>query len=248
VPDAEGEGGGRSRACMSASGCQAGFHETFRGDFPKGSFGAGRCAEPAKAAGIAPRPEPAGRRRRLNARAATRNGAGRKGLRLRDRLRESGEAFGRSRDPKRGFERFRPREAPRKAGRLQGPPSKLRLRWHPRPSDFRKGDRRGFGLDASPRRRRGFGRAGSAREAMARISVLPKRPDGNRRGAPGPLGETHRVPNGASRPRSGIRGKRSGRSRPPRNPKPPSERWPRHPATAVKAGTSGGRWRHRPPL
>jgi hypothetical protein len=46
----------------------------------------------------------------------------------------------------------------------------------------------------------------------------------------------------------GSGGERSGRSRPPRDPQPPSERWPRHPATAVKAGTSGGRWRHRPPL
>jgi hypothetical protein len=39
-----------------------------------------------------------------------------------------------------------------------------------------------------------------------------------------------------------------GASRPGAIPKPPSARWPRHPATAVKAGTSGGRWRHRPPL
>ena len=76
----------------------------------------------------------------------------------------------------------------------------------------------------------------------------PSDPTGIGEGLSGLSAETHRVPNGASRPRSGIRRKAKRAPRPPRDPKPPSERWPRHPATAVKAGTSGGRWRHRPPL
>lgn len=187
-----------------------------------------------------PRESPRGSSRQgdgegLRPRAATRNGAGREGFGLRERLRESGKAFGRSRDPKGDFGRFRPRGLSSRGGtasaqRLsKGRPEGLRPRCEPketarlRPGSIRQGSEGG-------------------------MQILPDRPDGDRRGAFSLSAETHRVPNGASRPRSGIRGKRSGRSRPPRNPKPPSERWPRHPATAVKAGTSGGRWRHRPPL
>jgi hypothetical protein len=73
-----------------------------------------------------------------------------------------------------------------------------------------KGDRRGLGLEASPRRRRGFGRAGSAKGSGGGTSVPCLRPDGDRREAFGPLGDTRRIPNGASRPRSGIRGERRG--------------------------------------
>ena len=47
-------------------------------------------------------------------------------------------------------------------------------------------------------------------ERRGGISVLHERSGGDRRGAFGPLSETHRDPNGASRPRCGIRGKRPG--------------------------------------
>lgn len=144
APEAEGTGGGRSRARIGASGCEAGFHETSMAA-PEGSLRAGGSAEPATAAGIAPWPEPAGRRGRALRPSRDPDGVEREGFGLR-RLREKGKAFGRSLDPKGDFERFRPRVIPRKAGRL-------------RPNVFRKGDRRGFGLDASLRRRRGFGRA-----------------------------------------------------------------------------------------
>jgi hypothetical protein len=105
-----------------------------------------------------------------------------------------------------------------------------------RPERFSKGDRRGFGLDASPK------------GSESGISVAPERPDGDRRRAFEPL---RRDPPGPERGRqSSLRdpGEAAGLSSPGADPKPPSERWPRHPATAVKAGTSGGRWRRRPPL
>ena len=161
-------------------------------------------------------------------------GVPRRGFGLGWALLESGKAFGRRRDPKRGFERLRLREIPREAGgfdpasfeRATGEASasmRALERARLRPGPIRKGrDGQDFGPVQATRR-------GSVRD----FRVSP---------------ETHRDPNGASRPRSGIRGKAKRASCPPRDPKPPSERWPRHPATAVKAGTSGGRWRHRPSL
>ena len=53
---------------------RAGFHETSEGEASKAPPGAGRPAEPAKAAGIAPRPDPAGKRRKAQAQVATRTG------------------------------------------------------------------------------------------------------------------------------------------------------------------------------
>lgn len=202
-------GSGRSRAPIGASRCEAGFHETSMAG-TKGSSERGGTAEPAKVAGIAPRPEPTGRRRRASAPSCDPNGVHRRGFGLGGGLRESGKALGRRRDP--------------------------------------KGDRKGFGPDANPRRRCGFGRAGSAKGSDGGASALQERPDGDRRGAFGP---PRRDPPGPERGfAASLRdpGKAVGALRPAAIPKPPSERWPRHPATAVKAGTSGGRWRHRPPL
>src|SRR5687768_14120206 len=137
---------------------------------------------------------------------------------------------------------------------------------------IRKGISKGFGFEKFLERRDGFdpasferatGEASASMRALERARLRPgpirKGRDGQdfgpvqatRRGSVRDFRvspETHRDPNGASRPRSGIRGKAKRASCPPRDPKPPSERWPRHPATAVKAGTSGGRWRHRPSL
>ena len=111
---------------------------------------------------------------------------------------------------------------------------------------------RATGEVSASMRTRGDGAASAGpdppREARARISV-PAR--ATRRGSVRGLRAspvTHRGPNGASRPRSGSWRRATRPLCPRRDPKPPSERWPRHPATAVKAGTSGGRWRHRPPL
>jgi len=197
-------GGGRSRARISESGCEAGFHETFHGDAEKlvreleGPPNRRRSRE-------SPRdPSRQGDGERL--RPQPRPGRG-SSKRLRPWRRAPGERQGFRAAPRsdRDFERFRPRGVPRKAGRL-------------RPNAFRKGDRRGFGLDASlgdgaasagpdPTRGAGqdFGPAQATRRESARGFTAPP--------------ETHRVPNEASRPRSGTRGKRSGRSRPPRNPK-----------------------------
>jgi hypothetical protein len=117
-----------------------------------------------------------------------------------------------------------------------------------RPSLLRKGNRRGFGLDASP----GDGTASAAPDppgALRRDFGLAR---ATRRGSAKGFAPLCRDPPGAERGfAASLRDpgeSEGGRSRPPRDPKPPSERWPRHPATAVKAGTSGGRWRHRPPL
>ena len=76
---------------------------------PKGSLGAGRPAEPAKAAGIAPRHEPGGERRRAHAPAATWNGFLRRASALK---RDPGRRQGLRAAPRseKGFERFTPRE------------------------------------------------------------------------------------------------------------------------------------------
>jgi hypothetical protein len=97
------------------------------------------------------------------------NGVRRRGFGLREGLRESGKAFGRRRDPKGDFDELRLREVPRKAGRF-------------RPSVFRKGDRRGFGLDASLQERVRL-RPDPIQGSGGGASVSPRRPDGDRRGA-----------------------------------------------------------------
>jgi hypothetical protein len=177
-----------------------------------------RRVEPAKAAGIAPRLEPAGKRGRPWPQPRPETGF-LKRLRPWKWLREIGETFGPSRDPKGGFERLRPGGIPRKAKASAGV--------------FRKGDRRGLGLDASL----GKGAASAAPDPTG-IGEGPKRL------SPGPTGSRTRLRGlapGSEESEAGVRARLAIR-------KPPSERWPRHPATAVKAGTSGGRWRHRPPL
>jgi hypothetical protein len=168
APDAEGEGGGRSRACMSESGCEAGFHETSDGEASKALSGAGRPAEPAKAAGIAPRLEPEGRRRKAQARAAARTGLDEKvsafekrsgkvakpsgGAAIRKGFREA-SASRRSSKKRKGFgsaffrnvrpERLRSRCEPEGTARL-------------RPGPIRKGSfGLGFGLVQATRRDRG---------------------------------------------------------------------------------------------
>jgi hypothetical protein len=114
-------GGGRSRARISASGCEAGFHETSMAG-PRCFSKRGGPAEPAKVTGIAPWLELAGRRRK---------------------------ALRPSRDPRGFFEEASALEAGSwKAGRLQGPHQSLAL-MGPSAQRFSKGDRRGFGLDAS---------------------------------------------------------------------------------------------------
>jgi hypothetical protein len=157
-----------------------------------------------------------------------------RGFGLEGKLRESGEAFGRSRDPKgisQGFGPGRfPEERRASARRFsKGRPERLRPR-------------------CEPWRRRGFGRAGSAREATAGISVQAH---ATRRESAWGLAPPCRDPPDAERGlAASLRDpgeSEAGRAR-LAIPKPPSERWPRHPATAVKAGTSGGRWRHRPPF
>jgi hypothetical protein len=162
---------------------------------PNGSFASFEgAAEPAKVAGIAPRLEP----------------------------RETGKGFGPSRDPKRGSsKRLRPwRRAPGERQGLRAAPRSergffARLRLFGRFLERRDG----FG-PASFERATGEVSASMRALETARlrpgpirqgseggISVLPERPDGDRRGASRPSAETHRVPNGASPPRSGIRGK-----------------------------------------
>jgi hypothetical protein len=146
--------------------------------------------------------------------------------------RETAKALRPSRDPTEFSRGFGLEGAPGKAGRL-------------RPSVFPKGDRRGFGPDASPgtgtasarpapegKWRRDFG------SALSDPTGIGEGPHGLSRDPPGPNGAQVSLRNRGKRRGSGSKA----------IPKPPSERWPRHPATAVKAGTSGGRWRHRPPL
>jgi hypothetical protein len=68
---------------------------------PNGSLRARKPAEPAKEAGIAPRLEPEGTRRRAHAQGRDlERKLGEEASAFERGLRESGEAFGRSRDPK----------------------------------------------------------------------------------------------------------------------------------------------------
>jgi hypothetical protein len=235
APDAEGEGGGRSRACMSESGCEAGFHETTDGEASKALPGAGRPAEPAKAAGIAPRLEPEGRRRKAQARAAARTG-------LDEKVSAFEKRSGKVAKPSGGAairKGFREASASRRSSKKRkgfgsaffrnGRPERLRSRCEPegtarlRPGPIRKGSfGLGFGLVQATRR-------GSGRGFMPLFGTR-----GCRTGLRG-------LAPGSEESEAGVRARLAIR-------KPPSERWPRHPATAVKAGTSGGRWRHRPPF
>jgi hypothetical protein len=117
------------------------------------------------------------------------------------------------------------RAAPRSEGRPEGP-------W-PRcePGDGAAS----AGPDPPGKRRWGFGPDTATRRGSARgFRASPPRPTGDRTGLRGLAAGSGESGRGVSRSAA--------------IPKPPSERWPRHPATAVKAGTSGGRWRHRPPL
>lgn len=236
MPEAEGREADEAAPPMSESPCEAGFHEASRAR-PEGSF-------------ASPKAAPNRRRTRESPRVSSR--------------REAGKGSGPSRDPKRGSstrllpsrrapgERQGLRAAPRSEPGIStgfGPERFLERRDGPSgPAAFE----RATGGASAPMRARGDGAASAGpdptREAAARFRSRPGDPAGIGGGLRGlPL-----KPTGC---RTGLRGlapgsggKRSGRSRPPRDPKPPSERWPRHPATAVKAGTSGGRWRHRPPL
>lgn len=167
----------------------------------------GSSAEPARVAGIAPRLEAAGRRRRPRPEPRPEKGASR-GFGPKA-LPEGGKDFGSS--------VFR-----RATGEASASMRAL-------------GDGSGFGpARIRPgKRRRGFGLAQATRRGSARgSSASPSRdPNGTEQGFAALLRD---------RGAPGLAAQAI--------PKPPSARWPRHPATAVKAGTSGGRWRHRPPL
>ena len=116
--------------------------------------------------------------------------------RLRPRKRAPGEWQGLRAAPRseRDFGGLRPREVPRKAGRL-------------RPRAFRNGRPERLRPRCEPRRRYGFGRAGSGkRGATAGILVPARRPDGDRRGALRPLPRPTGCRTGRE-PRSGVRGK-----------------------------------------
>jgi hypothetical protein len=132
----------------------------------------------------------------------------------RDLTKPPGDAERLLREPEGPPNRRRPRESPRGSIR-QGDGERLRPEPRPergrasrfRPSSeapgraakpsgqtaIRKGDRTGFGLDASLRRRRGFGRAGS--DGGARDRILPERPTGIGEG----LRASLREPPGAER-------------------------------------------------
>jgi hypothetical protein len=159
----------------------------------KAPCGPGCLAEPAKAAGIAPRLEPAGRRGRAQAPAAARTG-------FEDEASALETRSGRAARPSGGAairRVFRGVSASRNssnggtasAQRLsKGRPERLRPR-------------------CEPWRRRGF-RSCRIRQGSEGEDFGPStRPDGDRRGALCSFAETHWVPNGASQPRSGIRGK-----------------------------------------
>jgi|GEM_PF-4446338 len=259
APEAEGAGGGRSRARISASGCEAGFYETSMAT-PKGSYQPegppnrrrkresprDRRRQGDGARLYAPGRDPAGRFEEASASedrsgrparpsggAAIRNGDRRR-FRAPAGSEGSGPGFGPIRD-RRDVERLRPGDVPGRARR-------------PRPNRFFEGRPERLRPRCEPRTRSRL-RPGSdpPRDADGGISVLPRRPAGIGEGLSG----LSRNPPGPERGFTAFAAGsgESGRgSRPAAIPKPPSERWPRHPATAVKAGTSGGRWRHRPPL
>jgi hypothetical protein len=141
---------------------------------------AARSGRTGEVAGIAPRPSwrETGKALRLH---RDPNGVGRRSFGFENRLRVSGKAFGRRRDP--------------------------------------KGDRTGFGPDASPRRKRGFGRARS--EGKRRRDFGSAR--ATRRGSAGGLRAALRDPAGAERGFAASlrnpRGERLGPSGPRRDPK-----------------------------
>lgn len=173
----------------------------------KSSQEPGVTAEPAKAAGIAPWLEPAGKT-----------------------ARGFGPEPRPERVPRRGFGREGgpgKRQGLRAAPRSEGRPEGLRPRCEPGEGAASAGP------DPPGKRRRGFQLRLRNPTGIGEGLAPPPRPTGDRTG----LRASLRYP-----------GKAAGASGPAAIPKPPSERWPRHPATAVKAGTSGGRWRHRPPL
>lgn len=155
------------------------------------------------------------------------------------------------------------------APRLEPGGKRRRLTPEPPPEGFR----RGFGLEVTRKAARPSGRAAIRRatgEASASMRTRKEtarlRPGRIRQGkrrrdfgfaSSDPPGIGEGLHASLPRPigtRTGLHASLRGPGEaaeafgPRRAPKPPSERWPRHPATAVKAGTSGGRWRHRPPL
>ncbi len=174
---------------------------------PGGSLASFDACRPDLVAGIAPRPGPEGRRGRAQAPAATRTapdeevsafekGSGRAarpsgGAAIRKGFRRASAPGGSSmvgkasaqRRSKGDFEGLRLGEVPRRAGRL-------------RPSVFRKGDRKGFGPDASLRKGRGSGRARSEPGAEAGLR--------SRRGDPVGIGEGPHGP--SARPPGSERG------------------------------------------
>jgi hypothetical protein len=201
-------GGGRSRAPIGASRCEAGFHETSHGG-NEGLFGAWKTGRTGEGRGNRPAVRAGRETARASAPAATRTGFIEEASASSGGLRDGGKAFGRRRDPKRDFERLRPREVPREAGRLRGPHQGTTL-IGPSAQRFSKGRPERFRPRCEPWRRHGFGRAGSTREAAAGFRSRSSDPTGIGEGLSSLSAETHRGPNGASRPRCGIRGKRPG--------------------------------------
>src|SRR5688572_1961771 len=103
---------------------------------PKGLLGASKARRTGEGHGNRPAAQPEGKGRKASAPASTRKGF------LEEASASDGHSWraarlsGGASIRKRDFEGLRLREIPREAGRF-------------RPSVFRKGDRRGFGLDAS---------------------------------------------------------------------------------------------------
>ena len=179
---------------------------------PKGSFGSRKARRTGEGRGNRPAAR-AGRETGKGFRPQPRPETGRdeEAFGLRERLRESGKAFGRRRDPKRGFRRasasrISSKDGTASADRLsKGRPERLRPRCEPsetarlRPGPIRAG-----------KRWRDFGPARAARSGSARGFM--------------PLSDTHRVPNGASaslrdpeESEAGVRARLAIRSRPARD-------------------------------
>ena len=203
-------------------------------------------AEPAKVAGIAPLPELEGDGERLRPEPRPERVPS---MRFRPSRRAPGKWQGLRAAPRseRGFRRASASRGSSKVGTASGPPSKYHFDGTQGPASFERATGEASASMRTletERLRPGRIRPGKRRG----ISVLPSDPTGIGEGPSGLSRDPPGTERGFAASLRNPGESEGGRLRPPRDPKPPSERWPRHPATAVKAGTSGGRWRHRPPL
>jgi len=181
---------------MSASPCEAGFHEAseprrVKRESPRGSRRTG------DGDGLRPQPRPE--------RGSTR------GLRLSSGAPGERRGLRAEARSERDFGKLRLREVPRKSQKASARAS------------FETGDRRGFGPDASPRRGRGFGRARSAPgSGGGDFGPRPSDPTGIGEGPRGlsrdPPGAERGSPRSGSRRRAcGLHGPLAIRSRPARD-------------------------------